>query len=305
MYINDLPGDLGNEVITELFADEVEISPICGGWDGHCQMLVVANRAERWGNRWQLVWSVTKSVWMIAGDLPVDLAPIVIYGQDLAKVVEVEYLGVLLSSDGKWVHHWLRVKKKAERISNSIMRFGGVLQVSPLFVIEMVRSIIRAIFFYGSPVWAPFDFDWVDRCMAKVISRVMSLPWNCGVAVVLAEAGMLPSRVYWEYLCITTCRRISKNMDNPTRDVIMRGMARSDREWSNAIPGDEVGLVLRGLEQSWGVIGKEGVVVRRKAADMGKRYWVRKGISKNFLLLNTSLVRPSLYLALDRKSVAL
>ena len=152
----------------------------------------------------------------------------------------------------------------------------------------MVRSIIRAIFFYGPPVWAPFDFDWVDRYMARVISRLMSLPWNCGVAVVLAEAGVLPSRVYWEYLCITTCRRISKNMDNPTRDVIMRGMARSDREWSNAIPGDEVGLVLRGLEQSWGVIGKEGGVVRRKAADMGKRYWVRRGISKNFLLLNTS-----------------
>ena len=73
------------------------------------------------------------------------------------------------------------------------------------------------------------------------------------MAAVLAEAGLPPSRVFWEYICWRVAIRVCKNSKNPARDIMLGGMAGTGlRVKADAVLGENVGRVVRDLTGSWG-----------------------------------------------------
>ena len=51
-------------MLTELFADDVGLHPVACGVEGHTKLLEGVAKAETWADKWGLVWSVKKSLWM-------------------------------------------------------------------------------------------------------------------------------------------------------------------------------------------------------------------------------------------------
>ena len=132
-------------------------------------------------------------MWMGAGVLfSICIQGPVLYGVELARVLVFNYLGLIFAHDASWLPHWKMIKRKALGISNFILKFGGVFQISIGFLCMMLRSILRAALFYGTPVWAPpvGGFRYCDALMIKPVMRSLALPWNCGAAGVQAKAAI-------------------------------------------------------------------------------------------------------------------
>ena len=102
MYIDDLGKEIGNSVVTNLFADDVYLHAVSGGKDGHWELLSGVGNSEVWVNRWRVVWCTSKTVWMLVGGRGIgtdDCAEPRLYGVDLARVSEFKYLGVWLAEN--------------------------------------------------------------------------------------------------------------------------------------------------------------------------------------------------------------
>ena len=154
MYVDDLPEEM-DRVNMNMFADDMQVAPAMGGTEGHRSLAGNLRIAERWADKWQLVWSIAKTVYMIVGQEEVSLGRLYLYGVPLEEVTEVKYLGLVLSKDCRWNLHWKYVRGKANRIAFAIMKLAGYLKLRLSGAIEMVRAVILAILFHGVPAWAP------------------------------------------------------------------------------------------------------------------------------------------------------
>ena len=82
VYVSDLP-----EEMDRMFADDIQVVPAIGGAEGHHSLAGNLRIAERWADRWQLVWSIAKTVYMIVGpgQEEVPLWRLHLYGVPLEK----------------------------------------------------------------------------------------------------------------------------------------------------------------------------------------------------------------------------
>ena len=99
VFINDLPDQLQNLVCTLLFADDVQLAPLDEGDAGTLQMIKALHISTSWANKWRLVWSLIKSVYLCS-KISVNLSDISLYGTPLKQVKTTKYLGLHYSHDG-------------------------------------------------------------------------------------------------------------------------------------------------------------------------------------------------------------
>ena len=92
---------------------------------------------------------------MTVGQAAGSLVELRLYRTILREGSELKYLGLMLRNDCSWVLHWNYVKEKARRASFSVARLAGIIRLNGMAVAAMVKSVVRAILFYGVPVWAP------------------------------------------------------------------------------------------------------------------------------------------------------
>ena len=147
-----------------MFADDVQLAPATGGVLGQRNLAGGLRVAERWADKWQLVWSTVKTVFIVVGQSDHEDRPLerlCLYGVPVKEVNEVKYLGLMLSKDCKWSSHWEYARGKANRAAFAVMKLLGYLKLWVSGVIEMVKAVILAILFYGVPVWAPPEGRWI------------------------------------------------------------------------------------------------------------------------------------------------
>ena len=103
IYINDLPECLAKYCQCLLFADDVQLTPILGGTDSITQITTAAAIACIWANKWILVLSNLKSMY-ICVNIAIPPSTLKLYEVSLIETTNYKHLGIHFSNDGKWLN---------------------------------------------------------------------------------------------------------------------------------------------------------------------------------------------------------
>ena len=222
-----------------------------------------------------------------------------LYGTELREVREVKYLGLMIKYDCTWGLHWKYVKEKARRASFAVTRFGGRIRLNVLAMVSIVKAVVRAILFYGVPVWAPPKeacFAKMDEMVVTPVALALGMPRQAGKLAVMVETALTPSDIFWDYLCLSVVRRMLRGkVENPAVALVKPKEAMRGKEERR---GGTVGRVVAALCRSWGIniarvgvgtLKKERTAQFRKRVKLRFRYDVR--VPAPYLALSRDIVR--------------
>ncbi len=206
--------------------------------------------------------SVEKTIFVIFGPWhPVSPEfSIIINGQRLYAAKQVKYLGVTFQWSGsvsKHVHSNIQSALRATNLVKLLSRMPWANQ--PKTMITLVKSLVRSRLYYG--LEACYDMPAslitaIEQAECRAIKLALGLPRATARYLAYREAGMLPAKLYLQFICSKYQFR-SQTTDNSTGvEVLATSGARplpgsafpsatSARTWSgrrgwrgNGQPGD-------------------------------------------------------------------
>jgi ribonucleases P/MRP protein subunit RPP40 len=148
---------------------------------------------ENWISLAGLAFNVAKTQVMVFGYgvLPEsDKVSLSLYGQKLVVFTEVQYLGVLFSSDLKFSKHIFNTVKKANSMLGSFNRKFG-RHVSPDTLKTVYESCVRSVLEYGCVAWDPIlkkDIAELERAQFFAL-RLFLRDWNLSYTEALDKAN--------------------------------------------------------------------------------------------------------------------
>lgn len=175
IYINDL-ASVVNSCELAMFADDAKIYDIVTP-DIVTSPLLQADLSviHRWSKTWQLQVAVHKCSVFVFGKSVV--VPSYQLGDMILSVTsEINDLGFLLSSDGKFTAHCNKIASKALRVSSNIFRIFKTRDSK--FLMKMFDTYVRPIVEYGTQVWNPFlqkDIDRIENVLRAYTKRIPSV----------------------------------------------------------------------------------------------------------------------------------
>ena len=137
-----------------------------------------------------------------------DPAPFTLSGFAMAFTGTYTYLGMVLSADLRWDHHFKALRAKLTRTVAFITRMIGST-ILPLTVKALVNATVRAQISYGLPYWQPTSkqFAVLNSLLAAPLKRALSLPRSAHTLSVLAEFGIPAVEVMREHLLLRAAAR--------------------------------------------------------------------------------------------------
>ena len=172
IYINDLVDSVKNCSIS-LYADDAKIYDIVSSDTvSSIRLQDDLSRVQEWTKTWQLNVVIEKCSVLIFGRFV--YAPSYFVGSvELGIVDEVNDLGFLISSNGKFSSHCIKISKKALRVASNIFRCFKSRNTD--FLLQMFNTFIRPILEYGSQVWSPYllkDIDKLEKVQRTYTKRI-------------------------------------------------------------------------------------------------------------------------------------
>ena len=75
------------------------------------------------------------------------------------------------------------------------------MRLNALALLAMVKAVVRAVLFYGVPVWAPpkgGGFSVMDEIVVAPLASALGIPKQAGTMAVMVEVALPPSDIFWE-----------------------------------------------------------------------------------------------------------
>ena len=119
--------------------------------------------------------------------------PVLIESTPIEKVSEMQYLGVLLTSDLSWSNHIHKISCKARKSAGFLYRRFYKDMKTPA-LLKLYASMVRPILEYCSSVWDPYlqkDITLLER-VQRFALRISLKEWHCS-SDVLTQHANLPS----------------------------------------------------------------------------------------------------------------
>ena len=165
--------------------------------------------------------SVEKTVFVIFGPWhPVSPEfSIIINGQRLYAAKQVKYLGVTFQWSGsvsKHVHSNIQSALRATNLVKLLSRMPWANQ--PKTMITLVKSLVRSRLYYGLEAcydMPPSLITAIERAECRAIKLALGLPRATPRYLAYREAGMLPAKLYLQFICAKYQFR-SQTTDNST-----------------------------------------------------------------------------------------
>ena len=152
LYINDLP-NVSKVLSTTIFADDTNM--FITGSDAYSMINTINTEMKsvvNWLNCNKLSLNVSKSHYMLFNNKKVmPNCSIFINGQQVERVCETKFLGVLIDEKLSWKSHISFLKKKISRNIGILRKAKKVLNESTL--LNLYYSFIYPYFLYGIEVW--------------------------------------------------------------------------------------------------------------------------------------------------------
>ena len=150
---------------------------------------------------------------------------IIINGQRLYAAKQVKYLGVTFHWSGsvsKHVHSNIQSALRATNLVELLSRIPWANQ--PKTMITLVKSLVRSRLYYG--LEACYDMPAslitaIERAECRTIKLALGLPRATPRYLAYREAGMLPAKLYLQFICSKYQFR-SQTPDNSTGVEVLR-----------------------------------------------------------------------------------
>lgn len=183
IYISDLPNAITiPSAIVNLFADDVLLYHFVSSVSDFLKVQESICCIEQWSSSNHLTLNALKCKHMLISRKrnPIKpVHPLVLNGENLAKVDSYKYLGILLTSDLTWSSHISDICAKARQILGLIYRrFYGYADSDTIK--QLYVSIVRPHLEYGSQVWDPHlskDKSALEN-VQKFACRIASAQWD-------------------------------------------------------------------------------------------------------------------------------
>ena len=165
--------------------------------------------------------SVEKKVFVIFGPWhPVSPEfSIIINGQRLYVVKQVKYLGVTFQWSGRVSKHVYSNIQSALRATNLVKLLSRMPWANqPKTVITLVKSLVRSRLYYGLEAcydMPPSLITAIEQAECRAIKLALGLPRATPRYLAYREAGMLPAKLYLQFICSKYQFR-SQTTDNST-----------------------------------------------------------------------------------------
>ena len=185
------------------------------------QFLEIINTVNQYMFQNGFSLSVEKTVFVIFGPWhPVSPEfSIIINGQRLYAAKQVKYLGVTFQWSGsvsKHVHSNIESALRATNLVKLLSRMPWANQ--PKTMITLVKSLVRSRLYYGLEAcydMPPSLITAIERAECRAIKLALGLPRAIPRYLAYREAGMLPAKLYLQFICSKYQFR-SQTTDNST-----------------------------------------------------------------------------------------
>lgn len=201
LYINDMDEALhdidtispclGNkEIKMLLYADDaVIITKTVGGLRRALKGL------ETYCTKGKLTINESKTKIRKTGKEPRTREPCSINGKNIEYVSQFEYLGVWLSSDGKWKLHQQKMRDKASRALVQVKKYVYKYQkFSVKLLLHMFSTMVKPILMYGCEIWGICEckgmLDIFVNNFYKQVNGVSSSTPSCAMQLELGQVSI-------------------------------------------------------------------------------------------------------------------
>ena len=122
------------------------------------------------------------------------------YGDEIAHVPVMRYLGVWFDRSLTWGHQVMVVTAKARERLWLVRRLGGrAWGTHPHLFLALVQGVVLPLLFFGAPCWASVlrhssRLSHVDAILAMAARMAYRLERTTSTEASLALAGILPAR---------------------------------------------------------------------------------------------------------------
>ncbi len=226
VFINDMPGHLGSDFTTLLYADDIALWPkdhTMGTLKKGLMMLT------QWCDEWKTIVNCPKSGIMTfsAGGHTGALGTILIRNPRTGAVMHMpqvstyKYLGLVLSNSLTWHAHTKHVLDKALVASRCIARIviGGTnAAANRSATVATIRALVNAcllpIISYAMPLWQPPKTHGLQRklnsCITRPLLRALALPYNAEHEAVRCYTAVMGVNSLLHHAALRTAFRLEQ-----------------------------------------------------------------------------------------------
>ena len=181
VYINDMI-EVVKSCEIALFADDAKIYDVLNYNESKSNALQAdLCSIFKWSKTWQLTVAILKCSVLCFGKFG-DACAYSLGDALLNNVSEVNDLGFLISSNGKFTSHYKKIVKKSLQVAANIFRVFKTKD--KFFLMKMFNTYIRPIVEYGTQIWSPYllkdidSIEYVLRSYTKRIPEVRNLSYR-------------------------------------------------------------------------------------------------------------------------------
>ena len=180
IFINDLPEEIKSN-ICKMFADDCKLYGVVNVSDKVSNIQTDLDKLQRWSQKWQLPFNVTKCKTVHYGYRNPELE-YKLNGQSLGKVHEEKDLGVIIDDELKFHQHSASVSKKGSQMLGIIKRSFSTRDSK--IISTLYKAMVRPHLEYGNAIWGPhyqadiIKIESVQRRATKLIGNLKDKPYQ-------------------------------------------------------------------------------------------------------------------------------
>ena len=155
LFINDISDQFGNEISSELFADDIKIYTVLSHPDSFLDFQKHLDSIHLWSSLWQLPISHSKSNCFEISYRPALISSTTfnISGFPLTSISSVIDLGIRFDHNLKFSVHINETITRANQRAHLIFR--SFLSKNPTSLVHAYKTYVRPLLEYNTTVWSP------------------------------------------------------------------------------------------------------------------------------------------------------